>query len=124
MFIGENSLFIGGHWVPSESGMTYESLNPFTGGVATRASAATAVDVERAVDAAQNAFGRWASLPPSKRRQYLLAAANAVEARAVDIIEAITKEMGGPAAWGEIHRQGPGGKTPVCCRGQLPGFNG
>ena len=103
MFIGENSLFIGGHWVPSESGKTYESLNPFTGGVATRASAATAVDVERAVDAAQNAFGRWVSLAPSKRRQYLLDAADAVEARAVDIIEGITTEMGGPAAWGKYN---------------------
>lgn len=53
MPIGVQYLFIDGHWVPSESGKTYESLNPFTGGIATRASAATVVDVERAVDAAQ-----------------------------------------------------------------------
>jgi benzaldehyde dehydrogenase (NAD) len=43
--IGEQNLFIDGHWVPSESGKTYKSINPFTGGVATLASAATAVDV-------------------------------------------------------------------------------
>jgi benzaldehyde dehydrogenase (NAD) len=124
MFIGENSLFIGGHWVPSESGKTYESLNPFTGGVATRASAATAVDVERAVDAAQNAFGRWASLPPSKRRQYLLAAANAVEARAVDIIEAITTEMGGAAAWGKYNVKVLAEKLRFAAGGSYQGLTG
>lgn len=124
MFIGENSLFIGGHWVPSESGKTYESLNPFTGGVATRASAATAVDVERAVDAAQNAFGRWASLPPSKRRQYLLDAADAVEARAVDIIEAITTEMGGPAAWGKYNVKVLAEKLRFAAGGSYQGLTG
>lgn len=82
MSIVEQSLFIDGHWVPSESGKTYDSLNPFTGGVATRASASTPVDVEHAVDAAQAAFRHWSSLSPSKRRNYLLAAADAVEARA------------------------------------------
>ena len=100
MSIGEQNLVIDGHWAPSESGKTCESLNPFTGGAATRASAATAADVERAADAARNAFGHWASLPPSKRRQYLLAAADDAEARASDIVEAITTEMGGPAACG------------------------
>ena len=103
MSIGKQNLFIDGHWAPSESGKTHESLDPFTGGAAKRASAAAAADVERAVDVAQSAFGHWASLPPSKRRQYLLAAADAVEARASDIIEAIMTEMGGPAGWGKYN---------------------
>lgn len=86
--------------MPSESGKTYGSLDPYTGEVATTAAAATPVDVERAVEAAQDAFLGWSSLPPSKRRQYMLAAADTVEARAADLMEAITSEMGGPSAWG------------------------
>jgi benzaldehyde dehydrogenase (NAD) len=124
MSIGEQNLYIGGHWVPSESGKTYESANPFTGGVATRASAATAVDVQRAVDAAQDAFGSWASLPPSKRRQYLLAAADAVEARASDIIEAITTEMGGPAAWRKYNVKVLAEKLRFAADGSYQGLTG
>jgi acyl-CoA reductase-like NAD-dependent aldehyde dehydrogenase len=67
----EQSLLIGGQWMPADSGKTYECVNPFTGKAATRAAAATVGDVERAVSAAQDAFGAWAALPPSKRRQYM-----------------------------------------------------
>jgi len=77
----EQNLFIGGQWTPSESGDTYESLDPFTGKTATRAASATVADVDRAVGAAQDAFGPWEALPPSERRRYVLAAADAVEPR-------------------------------------------
>jgi benzaldehyde dehydrogenase (NAD) len=100
MSIAEQTLFIGGRWVPSEHGNTYESLDPFTGRAATRAAAATTADVDRAVDAAQDAFAGWAALPPAERRHYMLAVADAVEARAAELSEAITAEMGGTAAWG------------------------
>ena len=100
MTIAEQSLFIGGQWTPSEGGVTYQSANPYTGGIATRAAAATVADVHRAVDAAQLAFGPWAARPPHERRHYLLAAADAVEARAPELSAAITAEMGGPAGWG------------------------
>ena len=100
MSIAEQTMFIGGRWIPSEHGNTYESLDPFTGHVATRAAAATTADVDRAVSAAQGAFAGWAALPPGKRRHYMLAVADAVEARAAELSKAITAEMGGPAAWG------------------------
>ena len=103
MDIHEQDLFIGGRWTPSDGGQTYDSLNPFTGTAATRAASATVADVNRAVGAAQDAFGPWAELPPGKRRQYLLAAAEAVEARASGLSDAITDEMGGPAAWGRYN---------------------
>src|SRR6266436_4648308 len=74
----EQSLLIGGQWMPADSGKTYECVNPFTGKAATRAAAASVGDVARAVSAAQDAFGAWAVLPPSKRRQYMLAAADAI----------------------------------------------
>ncbi len=100
MTIAEQSLFIAGRWTPSEHGATYHALNPYTGDVATRAAAAAVADVHSAVDAAQHAFGPWAALPPHVRRRYILAAADAVEARASELSAAITAEMGGPASWG------------------------
>lgn len=103
MNIALQKLLIDGQWVPADSGRTYASVDPFTGRPTTCAAAATAVDVDRAVDAAQYAFGPWSALPPSKRRAYLLAAADAVEARTADLSEAITAEAGGPAAWGEYN---------------------
>jgi benzaldehyde dehydrogenase (NAD) len=96
----EQSLLIGGQWMPADSGKTYECVNPFTGKATTRAAAASVSDVARAVGAAQDAFGAWAALPPSKRRQYMLAAADAIEARLPEFSEAVTSEMGGPAAMG------------------------
>jgi acyl-CoA reductase-like NAD-dependent aldehyde dehydrogenase len=41
MNIGEQNFFIGGQWTPSESGETYESLDPFMGETATRTAFAT-----------------------------------------------------------------------------------
>ncbi|PRX09516.1 UNVERIFIED_ORG: aldehyde dehydrogenase family protein [Martelella mediterranea] len=100
MTVAEQSLFIAGRWTSSENGATYQSTNPFTGGIATRAAAATVADVRRAVEAAQHAFGPWAALPPHRRRHFMLATADAVEVRASELSAAITAEMGGPAGWG------------------------
>uniref|UniRef100_B0T6H7 Salicylaldehyde dehydrogenase n=1 Tax=Caulobacter sp. (strain K31) TaxID=366602 RepID=B0T6H7_CAUSK len=103
MDIGAQNLLIGGRWTAAENGGTYESLNPFTGQVATRAAAATVDDVDQAVAAAHEAFGPWAALAPSERRRYLLTAADAIEARLEELCEAVTAEMGGPAAWGKYN---------------------
>ncbi|PRX02126.1 UNVERIFIED_ORG: aldehyde dehydrogenase family protein [Martelella mediterranea] len=100
MTTNENTLFIGGRWSPSETGQTYTCLDPYTGGIASRAAAAGTDDVDRAVMAARQAFAPWAALAPHVRGDYLTGAANAVEARAKEIATAITAEMGGPAGWG------------------------
>ncbi|WP_336232043.1 aldehyde dehydrogenase family protein [Thalassospira sp. CH_XMU1458] len=96
----KKSLLIGGHWSGASRGGTYTCLDPYSGETATLASAARAHDVDRAVDAAKQAFISWAALAPNERGDYLMATANAVAARADDISAAITVEMGGPAAWG------------------------
>lgn len=100
MTTNENTLFIGGRWSPSQSGKTYTCLDPYTGEIASRAAAARAGDVDRAIKAAQHAFAPWAALAPHVRGDYLTGAAAAVEARAEEIATAITAEMGGPGGWG------------------------
>lgn len=103
MAINHQQLLIAGAWTPASDGATYESLDPYSGEPATRAAAATVADVDRAADAAHKAFAGWAALPPSRRRAYLLAAADALEAHKDEISAAVTAEMGGPAAWGEYN---------------------
>ncbi|MFE9369699.1 aldehyde dehydrogenase [Streptomyces sp. NPDC006711] len=93
-------LMIGGSWQHAAGHRTYEAYDPYTGEVASRAAAADASDVVRAVEAAERARGPWSRLAPSERRRLLWAAAEKLEARAGELTEAMTAEMGGPAAWG------------------------
>lgn len=66
-------LLIGGEWVDSVSGETFESINPADGSVNAIVAKAGAEDVDRAVKAARNAFesGPWREMPPSDRGRLL-----------------------------------------------------
>ncbi|MFS0554817.1 aldehyde dehydrogenase family protein [Brevibacillus sp. 179-C9.3 HS] len=70
-------LFIGGQWVDSLSGKTFDSWNPATGEVNGIVAEAGAEDVDRAVKAARKAFetGPWAEMAPSDRGRLLYRAA-------------------------------------------------
>ena len=60
-----NELYIGGAWVPSASGATSQTLNPYDASVLATVAEASAADVERAVAAARAAFddGPWPRTP-------------------------------------------------------------
>jgi phenylacetaldehyde dehydrogenase len=62
-------MFIGGRWTDSLSGAAFETRDPGTGSVIARVSAGDAADVERAVQAAGEAFRQsgWATLPANDR---------------------------------------------------------
>ncbi|MBI0581279.1 aldehyde dehydrogenase family protein [Neobacillus cucumis] len=70
-------LFIGGRWVDSISGKTFESINPATGEINGIISEADEGDVHQAVQAARKAFetGAWASMSPGDRGRLLYKAA-------------------------------------------------
>ena len=59
--VTQQKQFIGGEFVESESGETMEVLNPSTGEVIAEVPRGTAEDVDRAVEAAQAAWGEWQS---------------------------------------------------------------
>ena len=96
-------LLIDGTWQQAANAHTYAAHDPFTGEVASQAAAATPGDVVRAADAAERAFPAWAAVPPNERRHILWTAAERLEARAAEISEAITAEMGGLATWGHYN---------------------
>ena len=67
--------------------------------MATRAPAASAADAVAAVDAAAEAFKTWSRSGPNERRALLLKAADALEAKTPQFIEAIAAETGATGAW-------------------------
>ena len=73
-------LLIGGQNRAAADNATFTRLNPVTGEVATRASAASVADARAAADAAAAAFPSWAALGPSERRSRLLKAADVARA--------------------------------------------
>ncbi|MHB8973263.1 MAG: aldehyde dehydrogenase family protein [Pirellulaceae bacterium] len=74
---------IGGEDVASANGETFTTLDPGTGQVLAQVYAAQPQDVERAVQAATDAFARapWARLPVNQRATLLHRLADAVEQR-------------------------------------------
>ena len=89
--------FIGGEWVPSACGETYEKHSPWRPSVVTGTFAASdAQDASAAVDAAQAAFRGWANLPAPQRADFFFKAAAAIEARVEQIAQDMTAEMGKP----------------------------
>ena len=82
-----HKLFIGGEWVPAQSGETFEVLNPATGSAFARVALGGAADIDLAVKAARKAFdsGAWTNLPHSARQHMLLRLADAIEAENEDL---------------------------------------
>ena len=78
---------------------TFDRLNPVTGEVATTALAMTAADANSAAGRAAAAFPTWSALGPNARRALLNKAADALEARAPQFIEAMMGEIGATQGW-------------------------
>lgn len=86
--------FIGGEWVDSSTGKGIENVNPATGELVGIFPASSADDVNRAVDAAKNAFDSWRLMPAPKRAEILFRAAQILAERKEEIARDMTREMG------------------------------
>ncbi|GAA4593104.1 aldehyde dehydrogenase (NAD+) [Actinoplanes octamycinicus] len=89
-------LYIGGAWVPPDSGDRIEVENPYTEQVLGHVPAGTAEDVNLAVSAARQAFDGWAGLPLAERGAALSRLHEALAARAADIARTVGQELGTP----------------------------
>jgi len=97
--MSDMSMLINGLKVTAERGATFERRNPLDGSVASRAPAASPADAVMAVEAAAEAFKTWSQTGPSERRMLLLKAADALEAKTPQFIEAVAAETGAPGSW-------------------------
>src|SRR5437868_12823005 len=91
-------LFIGGRWVDSASGKTFDSINPATGEVLARVAEAGAEDVDRAVAAARKSFekGEWRELPPAERAKVLWRIGDLIEEHGTELAQLETLDNGMP----------------------------
>ena len=79
--------------------MKFERINPLTSEVASQAEAMTVADVNAVAEKAAQAFPAWAAMGPNARRAVLMKAADALDARAADLVNAMMSETGAAEAW-------------------------
>src|SRR5450759_3557033 len=91
-------LFIGGKWVESASGKTFDTIDPSTGEVLARVAEGGSEDIDRAVAAARKAHesGVWRDLPPAERAKALWRAGDLIEARANEFAQLESLDNGMP----------------------------
>ncbi|MDR5683269.1 MAG: aldehyde dehydrogenase family protein [Armatimonadota bacterium] len=86
--------YIGGKWVPSRSGATFESLDPATGEVLGACARSGPEDVSDAVAAAREAYPKWRKVPAPRRAEILYRAAEMLVRRKEEYARLMTREMG------------------------------
>lgn len=94
-------LLIGGKWVPSASGRTFETRNPSNGELLATIAEGGKEDVDRAVSAARRAFeGPWRRIKPAERTDLLLKFADLVERHYPELRMLDVLDMGSPIGAG------------------------
>jgi betaine-aldehyde dehydrogenase len=88
--------FVGGKSVTAKSGRTSDVIDPSTGEVYAQAPVSADEDVQAAMTAAEAGFEAWRETTPSERQRALLRIADAIEARAADIVDAECRNTGKP----------------------------
>ncbi|MFL5917164.1 MAG: aldehyde dehydrogenase family protein, partial [Gaiellaceae bacterium] len=86
--------YIGGEWVDSASGETFESTSPATGDTIGVFPRSNAEDVDRAVESAKAAFEQWRLVPAPKRGEILYRFANLLSEEKDDLTDLMSREMG------------------------------
>jgi acyl-CoA reductase-like NAD-dependent aldehyde dehydrogenase len=93
----ESKNFIGGEWVPADSGEVYEITNPANPseilGTTPKSGKAEA---ERAIEAAAKAAPGWKAALPAERGAILSKAADLLESQADELAELMAHEVGKP----------------------------
>jgi aldehyde dehydrogenase (NAD+) len=76
-------LFINGAWLKPEKGGYFETVNPSSEQVIARIAEATQEDVDKAVNAARNAYENvWGKMPAKERAKYIFRIARLIQERA------------------------------------------
>src|ERR671916_2350311 len=89
--------FIGGRWVPADSGEVYEVTNPANPSeVLGTTPKSGAAETERAIEAAAEALPEWKATLPSARGAILMGGPDTIRSRADELAELMAREVGKP----------------------------
>src|SRR5690349_22108592 len=90
-------LFIDGQFVDAESGKTFETPNPATGGTFAEVAEADKADIDKAVAAARKAFeGKWSKMSARDRGRLLYKLSLLIERDTAQLAEVETRDNGKP----------------------------
>jgi acyl-CoA reductase-like NAD-dependent aldehyde dehydrogenase len=92
----DHPMIINGELVQGSTGLSDPVINPATGEVFDYVPHGTREDLDRAVDAAAEAFKTWSTTPFEERAACLTKFSELVEAKAEDLAKAMTMEQGKP----------------------------
>src|SRR5919108_3806674 len=92
--------YVAGEW--REGDGSIEVTNPFDGSLVAEVGRPTGEDVERAVEAAAEAFQETKHLPAHARAEGLVHVSRRIEERAPELAELIAREGGKPLKWSRI----------------------
>jgi len=98
-FKGRVKHFVGGAWVDSASGETFETLSPTDNSPIAWVASGSAEDVDRAAKAAAEAFKTWRSVPAKERKRLLHRVADLIEAHAEEIALLEVLDTGQPVRY-------------------------
>jgi len=90
--------FVDGAFVDASGGRTSDLVDPTTGEVYGTAAVSSPEDVDQAMKAAEKAFETWRDTTPSERQRALLRIADAIEAKADELVAAESRNTGKPIA--------------------------
>ncbi|MFG1673189.1 gamma-aminobutyraldehyde dehydrogenase [Micromonospora sp. NPDC049282] len=88
--------FVNGEYVDPVDGGYADLVDPCTGEVFARAPVSGPADVDAAMTAAASAFESWRDATPAERQRAMLKFADAVEARAAELVDAEVRNTGKP----------------------------
>jgi aldehyde dehydrogenase (NAD+) len=89
--------FIGGEWVPADSGETSEVVNPSNPSeILGTTPKSDRAETERAIEAATRALPEWKAMLPASRGAILMEAASIIESREDELAALMAREAGKP----------------------------
>ncbi len=96
--VSNRKMLIGGKWVDSVSGKTFESINPATGDVICQVAEGDKADIDLAVKTARRAFesGPWPKMSAAERGRLLYRLADSIEAHVQELAALETLDNGKP----------------------------
>jgi len=134
--------FIGGEWLPSESGAFFNSYNPANGQVLAKVADGEEPDVNRAVAAAADALEKWVAIGGHGRARYLYAMARHIQkqSRLFSVLESLdngkpireSRDIDIPlvarhfyhhAGWAQVMNRELAGYRPIGVVGQIIPWN-
>src|SRR5262245_19161607 len=96
--IHQTQCFIGGQWIPAQSGKTFDTLNPEPEELIARVAEGDAADIDAAVKAARKQFdgGEWSKMDARDRGKLLYKLADLIEAELDELAALESLDNGKP----------------------------